>query len=76
MQKLLTWSLQGKSEHETKDPVFTNAPGGGISLDEKFDVISVQFAIHYDANQNTSSSLFQTASDVLEIGGNLPSAQP
>ena len=72
MQKLLTWSLQGESEHESKDPVFTNAPGGGISLDEKFDVISVQFAIHYMMQtRRRARRFFQTASELLEIGGNL-----
>lgn len=72
MQKLLTWSLQGESEHEQKDPVFENVRGGGISLEDKFDVISVQFAIHYMMQtRQRARRFFHTASELLEVGGNL-----
>lgn len=41
-------------------------------MDEKFDVISVQFAIHYMMQtRNRARRFFQTASELLEIGGNL-----
>jgi SAM-dependent methyltransferase len=72
MQKLLTWSLQRESEYATSDPVFTHVPGGGISKEDKFDVISVQFAIHYMMQtRQRARRFFQTASELLEIGGDL-----
>ena len=72
MQKLLTWSLQGESEYATSDPIFTNVPGGGIAMDDKFDVISVQFAIHYMMQtRQRARRFFQSASELLEVGGNL-----
>ena len=47
LQKLLTWSLQNESPHESGTPNFQMVRGGGISLEDRFDVVSIQFAIHY-----------------------------
>ena len=48
MQKLLSWSLLDDKNKDAKiDPIFANTRGGGIALDDKFDVVSIQFAIHY-----------------------------
>mmetsp|Transcript_7306 Transcript_7306/g.11089 ORF Transcript_7306/g.11089 Transcript_7306/m.11089 type:complete len:778 (+) Transcript_7306:121-2454(+) len=72
MQKLMSWSLQNEAENESSDPVFSNIRGGGISLDDKFDVISVQFAIHYMMQtRKRARRFFQTSSELLEVGGNL-----
>jgi mRNA (guanine-N7-)-methyltransferase len=72
MQKLLTWSLQEESEHVSGDPVFQKLPGGGVSLEDRFDVISVQFAIHYMMQtRKRARRFFQTCNELLEVGGNL-----
>lgn len=72
MQKLLSWSLQGESDYESGAPNFKNVRGGGISLEDKFDVVSVQFAIHYMMQtRKRARRFFQTVSQLLEIGGNL-----
>jgi len=47
MQKLLTWSLQNEPPHASGTPDFKMVRGGGISLEDRFDVVSIQFAIHY-----------------------------
>ena len=72
MQKLLTWSLQGESEYEASHPIFRNERGGGISAEDKFDVVSIQFAIHYMmSTRKRARRFFHTVSQLLEIGGNL-----
>jgi mRNA (guanine-N7-)-methyltransferase len=72
MQELLSWSRQDESEFETGDPKFKMVRGGGISLNDKFDVVSIQFAIHYMMQTRTRARrFFQTVSELLEIGGNL-----
>jgi SAM-dependent methyltransferase len=72
MQKLLTWSLDSEPENTTGDPIFSLMPGGGIALNDVFNVISVQFAIHYMMQtRKRARRFFQTASELLEIGGNL-----
>jgi mRNA (guanine-N7-)-methyltransferase len=72
MQELLSWSRQEESEFETGDPKFKMVRGGGISLNDKFDVVSIQFAIHYMMQTRTRAKrFFQTVSELLEIGGNL-----
>jgi mRNA (guanine-N7-)-methyltransferase len=44
--------------------------GGGIRTTEKFDVISIQFAIHYMMNtQERAKRFFQTVSELLDMGG-------
>jgi mRNA (guanine-N7-)-methyltransferase len=46
--------------------------GGGISLEDRFDVVSIQFAIHYMMSSRTRARrFFQTVSELLEVGGNL-----
>jgi mRNA (guanine-N7-)-methyltransferase len=49
MQKLLTWSLQDEPPRATTTdpPEFRAVRGGGISPTDRFDVVSIQFAIHY-----------------------------
>lgn len=72
MQKLLSWSLQNEPKHETSDPEFKLVRGGGIFLEDKFDVVSIQFAIHYMMSSRTRARrFFQTVSELLEVGGNL-----
>ena len=72
MQKLLTWSLQNESPLEKSDPEFKMVRGGGISQDERFDVVSIQFAIHYMMQtKQRARRFFRTVSQLLDIGGNL-----
>ena len=72
MQKLLSWSRQDESEFETNEPVFKMVRGGGISQSDKFDVVSIQFAIHYMmSSRKRARRFFQTVSELLEVGGNL-----
>ncbi len=70
MQKLLSWSLE--NDNAIADPVFREVRGGGIKETDKFDVISIQFAIHYMmSSEKRARRFFQTVSELLEIGGNL-----
>jgi mRNA (guanine-N7-)-methyltransferase len=72
LQELLSWSRQDESEFETGNPELKMVRGGGISLDDKFDVVSIQFAIHYMMSSRTRARrFFQTVSELLEIRGNL-----
>jgi len=73
MQKLLTWNLNAETSEEQKvDPVFVDEEGGGISETDKFDVVSIQFAIHYMMQtRKRARRFFHTVSSLLEIGGNL-----
>ena len=72
MQKLLTWSLQEESDYESGDPEFSMRRGGGISETDKFDVVSIQFAIHYMMQtKQRARRFFHTVSQLLDIGGNL-----
>ena len=72
MQKLLTWSLQDESPHESRPPNFEMRRGGGISESDRFDVVSIQFAIHYMMQtKQRARRFFRTVSQLLEVGGNL-----
>ncbi|KAL7558096.1 hypothetical protein ACA910_020046 [Epithemia clementina (nom. ined.)] len=72
MQKLLTWSLQNEPEHTSEPPDFQMVRGGGIRPDQMFDVVSIQFAIHYMmSTQQRARRFFYTVSQLLEVGGNL-----
>ena len=72
MQKLLTWSLQGEREHTEEPPNFQMARGGGIQPDQMFDVVSIQFAIHYMmSTRQRARRFFHTVSQLLEVGGEL-----
>lgn len=72
MQKLLTWSLQNESPHTSSPPEFKWVRGGGISEQDRFDVVSIQFAIHYMMSTRTRARrFFNTVSQLLEVGGNL-----
>ena len=72
MQKLLSWSLEDETENESSPPNFTMKRGGGISETDRFDVVSIQFAIHYMMSSKTRARrFFHTVSQLLEIGGNL-----
>jgi len=73
MQKLLTWNLQNEtSEEQGYDPTFVAKEGGGIDETDKFDVVSIQFAIHYMmSTRKRARRFFHTVSSLLEIGGNL-----
>lgn len=72
MQKLLSWSLQNESQFESAEPKFELVRGGGISQADKFDVVSIQFAIHYMMQtRKRARRFFRTVSELLEVGGNL-----
>lgn len=73
MQKLPTWSLQTESSDEgNSEPIFVPKEGGGIAETDKFDVVSIQFAIHYMmSTRKRARRFFHTVSSLLEIGGNL-----
>ena len=73
MQELQTWSLQNEtSEERDRDPAFVAREGGGIAETDKFDVVSIQFAIHYMmSTRKRARRFFHTVSSLLEIGGNL-----
>lgn len=72
MQKLLTWSLQNETPGETRPPDFQFRRGGGIKQDDRFDVVSIQFAIHYMMQtRNRARRFFRTVSQLLDVGGNL-----
>jgi mRNA (guanine-N7-)-methyltransferase len=66
MQKLLAWSLQDESDD------FKAVRGGGVEETERFDVVSIQFAIHYMMSTGQRARrFFHTVSELLEVGGNL-----
>lgn len=72
MQKLLTWSLTDEAENESSPPEFKMMRGGGISESDRFDVVSIQFAIHYMmSSRERARRFFHTVSELLEVGGNL-----
>ena len=69
-QKLLSWSLA--EDDDRSDPLFKSISGGGIQPTDKFDVVSIQFAIHYMMNsRERARRFFHTVSQLLDIGGNL-----
>ena len=71
--KLLTWIMDLEKEGEWMDPKFEVLPGGGVSKHvDQFDVVSIQFAIHYMMQtRKRARRFFKTVSDLLKIGGNL-----
>lgn len=72
MQKLLTWSLEDEAPFESGEPEFNMVAGGGISLTDQFDIVSIQFAIHYMMQTGQRARrFFHTVSQLLDIGGNL-----
>jgi SAM-dependent methyltransferase len=72
MQKLLSWSLQDEPEYATAPPEFKLVRGGGVSQQDKFDIVSIQFAIHYMmSTMPRARRFFNTVSELLEIGGEL-----
>eukprot|EP00536_Pseudo-nitzschia_multiseries_P002176 jgi/Psemu1/183093/e_gw1.29.107.1 len=72
LQKLLTWSLENEAPFESGDPEFRMVAGGGISPSDSFDIVSIQFAIHYMMQTGKRARrFFHTVSQLLDIGGNL-----
>jgi len=70
IQKLLTWSLQNDNPNN-EQPQF-ELISNGIHPTDKFDVVSIQFAIHYMMQtEKRARRFFQTVSELLDIGGNL-----
>lgn len=68
---LPTWKLTPDSMLDA-EPVFHPSPGGGVSITDKFSVISVQFAIHYMMySKKRARRFFKTVSQLLDVGGNL-----
>ena len=71
MQELSSWSLHEPQNHK-QPPVFRMIPGGGIQLNDRFDVVSIQFAIHYMMEtKDHACRFFRTVSQLLDNGGNL-----
>lgn len=69
--KLLSWKLTASTALESV-PYFEPIQGGGILPTDKFDVISIQFAIHYMmSTRQRARRFFKTVATLLEIGGNL-----
>lgn len=61
---LLSWSIGGNSTQ------LRRVPGGGVTASERFDVVSIQFAIHYMmSSPDRAHRFFRTVSDLLEVGG-------
>jgi mRNA (guanine-N7-)-methyltransferase len=70
LQKLLTWKLEDEALYESGEPEFEMERGGGISETDKFDVVSIQFAIHYMMQtRERARRFFHTVSQLLEVGG-------
>jgi mRNA (guanine-N7-)-methyltransferase len=70
MQKLCSWSL--RDDNGIGDPEFHMIRGGGIGMEDTFDVVSIQFAIHYMMSSlKRARRFFHTVSRLLDIGGNL-----
>ena len=70
MQKLSSWSL--RDDNGVGDPEFRMVRGGGIGIEDTFDVVSIQFAIHYMMSSlKRARRFFHTVSQLLDIGGNL-----
>jgi mRNA (guanine-N7-)-methyltransferase len=69
-QKLLTWKME--DDDTRHEPEFRMIRGGGISSSNRFDVVSIQFAIHYMmSSRERARHFFHTVSKLLEVGGNL-----
>lgn len=69
--KLLSWTLTPSTALESV-PYFEPIQGGGVLPTDKFDVISIQFAIHYMmSTRQRARRFFKTVATLLEIGGNL-----
>ncbi len=61
-RKLLTWSKQS--------PEFSPTRSGGVSPTEQFDMVSIQFAIHYMMSSEERARRFmKTVGDLMSIGG-------
>lgn len=72
MQKLLTWNLEDEAPFESGEPEFKMSAGGGVALNDQFDIVSIQFAIHYMMQTGKRARrFFHTVSQLLDIGGNL-----
>jgi mRNA (guanine-N7-)-methyltransferase len=73
--ELLSWSLGSESDFSRQcddEPNFQLVHGGGISEKERFDVVSIQFGIHYlMSSQKRASRFFHTVSQLLAVDGNL-----
>lgn len=70
LQKLLTWKLEDEALYESGPPEFKMEGGGGILETDKFDVVSIQFAIHYMMQTGQRARrFFHTVSQLLEVGG-------
>ena len=53
-------------------PRFNKVLGGGISPSDKFDVVSIQFAIHYMmSTEARARRFFKTVGNLLDVGGSL-----
>ena len=64
-------SRRRKAKHDVRSGI-QMVRGGGIKQDEKFDVVSIQFAIHYMMQtRKRARRFFRTVSELLEVGGNL-----
>lgn len=73
LQPLLTWSWQDERTAGTTPggtPQFSMKPGGGVKLDDTFNIVSIQFAIHYlFQTKQRARRYFRTVAELLEVGG-------
>ena len=68
---LLTWRFTEQTLKQNP-PRFDPVLGGGVMPKERFDVISIQFAIHYMmSTRQRARRFFRTVGDLLDVGGNM-----
>ena len=68
---LETWTMNSATVSQ-EVPQFYKVRGGGISPTDKFDVVSIQFAIHYMmSSKKRARRFFKTVGSLLDIGGTL-----
>jgi len=68
---LETWIMNSATVLQ-EEPRFTKMRGGGMSPNDRFDVVSIQFAIHYMmSTAERARRFFKTVGKLLDEGGTL-----
>mmetsp|Transcript_25221 Transcript_25221/g.39023 ORF Transcript_25221/g.39023 Transcript_25221/m.39023 type:complete len:433 (+) Transcript_25221:58-1356(+) len=79
-QKLETWIMENSVSATSSNstvvretvPQFRKVAGGGISSTDRFDVVSIQLAIHYMmSSEERARRFFKTVGSLLDVGGML-----
>lgn len=66
---LETWTMNSATILQDV-PRFHKVQGGGVASTDRFDLISIQFAIHYMMSSETRARrFFKTVGNLLDIGG-------